>query len=73
MVARTHPDGSLVVVFFREGELTEEIAAKDGVDAWAQAIRLITKRQQLQSGDVLLVRRADEIRVVSTEGLGDAA
>jgi hypothetical protein len=53
---RTEP-GALVVIFYRDGEPHEVIFANDGDHAWAHAVHLITKRETLQHGDTLTVRR----------------
>jgi hypothetical protein len=55
MVARTRPDGELVVIFSRDGEPPDSRYVSDGKQAWASAIALISAREQLQHGDVLTV------------------
>lgn len=61
MVARTRPEqASLVVTFSRDGEEPESMIARDGERAWAHAIALITQYEELQHGDTITVRRAED-------------
>jgi hypothetical protein len=59
MVARTQTESGLVA-FQRDGEPVESIYVQDGRRACTQALHLIAKRDHLQAGDVLSVRRADD-------------
>ncbi len=49
----------LVVSFMRTGEPIERMAAADGAGAWDNAILMISRREILQHGDMLVVRRAE--------------
>jgi len=60
MVARVRPEAELAVIFSRDGEEPETMIAENGVKAWASAIRLIGRRQELHAGDQLLVQRYEE-------------
>ena len=59
MVARIKPDGSLIVVFARDGAEPEEHPAADARAAAAVAIRILVKHLTFLPGDILLCRRAD--------------
>ena len=54
MVARVQrePD-ALVVIFHHDGESTETYLARDGMQAWSQALNVIAKQRYPLSGDSL--------------------
>jgi hypothetical protein len=56
---RTEPY-ALVVIFYRDNEPAEVVFANDGDHAWSHALHLITKREKLQAGDTITVRRPGE-------------
>jgi hypothetical protein len=58
-MARTRPQGELVVTFVRDGEPPESRHVRNGKEAWASAVSLIARHDELRHGDVLTVARSD--------------
>jgi hypothetical protein len=59
MVGRVRYTGELLVAFMRPGEPIERVVAENGVRAWEHAVGMISRRDVLQHGDILTVRRND--------------
>jgi hypothetical protein len=63
MPAYVRPDyvGELVVVFSRIGQEDETRRVTDGRDAAIKAVNMIVNRLELLAGDMLTVRKPDDI------------
>jgi hypothetical protein len=59
MVARVRLQGTLAVIFSRDGEEPETRIVADGRQAWASAVGLIAKCDELRAGDQLTVQHYD--------------
>jgi hypothetical protein len=59
MVARTRPEGELLVIFSRSGERDEALVVPNGERAAATAVLMIAGRGELYPGDQLTVTGYD--------------
>jgi hypothetical protein len=60
MVARTQPEGELVVIFQRDGENDDARIVPNGERAAVTAVLMIAGHGVLHAGDQLRVQRYDE-------------
>jgi hypothetical protein len=60
MVARTRPEGELLVIFSRDGERDDARIVANGERAAKMAVLMIASRDALHAGDQLLVQHYDK-------------